>query len=207
MSRARKKFACPFVAGVDEVGRGPLAGPVVAAAVILPSRPLPRGLTDSKMLSAADRDALDEKIRARALAWALGEASVAEIDALNILQASMLAMQRAVAALARTPFAAWVDGNRAPGLPMAVRTVIGGDGSVPAISAASIVAKVARDRQMAALDAVYPGYGFGQHKGYGTPDHREALTRLGVTDIHRRSFAPVAALVGGRQTAFDYTLR
>ena len=207
MTRRRRRFACPCVAGVDEVGRGPLAGPVVAAAVILPPKGLPRGLTDSKALTASERERLDAKVRARALAWALGEASVAEIDAMNILQASLLAMRRAVAALTLTPFAAWVDGNHAPGLAMPVRAVVGGDGAVPAISAASIVAKVARDRQMVALDAAYPGYGFARHKGYGTAGHRRALERLGVTEIHRRSFAPVARLAEARQTVFDYTLR
>lgn len=203
----RPRFACPFVAGVDEVGRGPLAGPVVAAAVILPSRPLPRGLTDSKALSAEAREALDAKIRARALAFAIGEASVAEIDTLNILRASMLAMQRAVEALHMTPCAAWIDGNRAPHLAVPMRTVIGGDGSIPAISAASVIAKVARDAQMVAMDAQYPGYGLAQHKGYGTAMHRDALQRLGATPIHRRSFAPVARLVAPVQTEFDYTLR
>jgi len=194
----RKRFACPCVAGVDEVGRGPLAGPVVAAAVILPSRPLPRGVTDSKALTHAAREALDTKIRNRALAFALGEASVAEIDSINILQASLLAMRRAVTALRLTPFAAWVDGNTPPHLAMPVRTVVGGDGWVPAISAASIVAKVARDRQMVALDACHPGYGLAQHKGYGTAAHREALARLGVSPVHRRSFAPVARMLASK---------
>jgi ribonuclease HII len=202
-----RRFACPCVAGVDEVGRGPLAGPVVAAAVILPAKPLPRGLADSKILSAAEREALAAKIRSRALAFALGEATVAEIDTLNILQASLLAMQRAVAGLCLRPFAAWADGNHPPHLPMPVRTVIGGDGFVPAISAASIVAKVARDAQMVALDARYPGYGLAQHKGYATLAHREALQRLGATPIHRRSFAPVARCLASAQTDLDYKLR
>lgn len=202
MSRRRTRFACPFVAGVDEVGRGPLAGPVVAAAVILPSRPLPRGLTDSKALTAIERERLDKKIRARALAYAIAEASPAEIDSLNILQASLLAMQRAVAALQGTPFVAWVDGNQPPPLNLPLRTVVGGDGSVPAISAASIIAKVARDRQMAELDDLYPGYGFGQHKGYGTPAHRAAIDSHGVTPIHRRSFAPIARVLQARQLDF-----
>ena len=204
-ARARRtaRFACPLVAGVDEVGRGPLAGPVVAAAVILAPRPLPRGLTDSKALSAVDRERLDEKIRARALAYAIAEASPEEIDRLNILQASLLAMQRAVAALHLTPAAAWVDGNQAPPLTRPLRTVIGGDGHVPAISAASIIAKVARDRQMVAYDDVYPGYGFAQHKGYGTATHRAAIEAQGVTPIHRRSFAPVARAAGARQMNFD----
>lgn len=204
MSRA---FACPLVAGVDEVGRGPLAGPVVAAAVMLPARPLLRGLDDSKALTAADRQRLDEKIRGRAIAWAIAEASVDEIDQLNILQASLLAMQRAVAALRPAPLAAWIDGNRPPALPMSVRAVIGGDGSIPAISAASIIAKVARDRQMVELDAQYPGYGLAQHKGYGTAAHRAALESLGASPIHRRSFAPVARVLSAQQHTLDFTLR
>lgn len=194
--RAReKRFACPFIAGVDEVGRGPLAGPVVAAAVILAPRPLPRGLTDSKALTAAERERLDEKIRARALAFAIAQASPEEIDRFNILQASLLAMQRAVAALRPIPAAAWVDGNQAPPLARPLRTIVGGDGRVPAISAASIIAKVERDRQMLDFDALYPGYGFARHKGYATAAHRAAITALGVTPIHRRSFAPVARAV------------
>ncbi len=207
MSRRPRRFACPCIAGVDEAGRGPLAGPVVAAAVILPAKPLPRGLADSKCLRAAEREILDTKIRARALACALGQATVAEIDALNILQASLLAMQRAVAGLSLRPFAAWVDGNRPPHLPMPVRAVIGGDGLVPAISAASIVAKVARDARMVVLDARYPGYGLAQHKGYATAMHRDALTRLGATPIHRRSFAPVARLSAPNPADPDYPLR
>lgn len=202
--RRRHKFACPFIAGVDEVGRGPLAGPVVAAAVILPVRPLPRGLTDSKALSAAEREALDGLIRKRALAWCIAEASVAEIDRLNILQATLLAMQRAMAGLARTPAAAWVDGNKAPALAVPVRTVIGGDGQVPAISAASIIAKVARDRHMAELDARYPGYGLAGHKGYGTAAHRAALSRLGPSPVHRYSFAPVARAAEAGQQSMDF---
>ncbi|WP_423820780.1 ribonuclease HII [Salinisphaera sp. SPP-AMP-43] len=202
----RRKFACPLVAGVDEVGRGPLAGPVVAAAVIMPARPLPQGLTDSKALTAEQRERLDAKVRARAIAWAIAEASVAEIDQHNILGATMLAMQRAVAALALRPCAVWVDGNRAPMLGLPVRTVVGGDGSVPAISAASVIAKVARDRQMVELDAAYPGYGLAAHKGYGTPAHRTALAELGPTPIHRHSFAPVARAAAATQTSLDLTL-
>ena len=197
------KFACPFVAGVDEVGRGPLAGPVVAAAVILAPRPLPRGLTDSKALAAADRDRLDLTIRRRALAWSIAEADVGEIDSLNILQATLLAMRRAVAGLALRPTAVWVDGNRSPGITGPLRCVVGGDGQVPAISAASVIAKVARDRQMADLDAQFPGYGLAAHKGYGTPFHREALQRLGPTPIHRTSFAPVARAAGAGQRTLD----
>jgi len=198
-----RRFACPFIAGVDEVGRGPLAGPVVAAAVIMPPRPLPRRLTDSKALSSAAGERLDAKIRARALAFAIAQASAEEIDQHNILQASLLAMQRAVAALGLIPAAAWVDGNQAPPLARPLRTIIGGDGSVPAISAASIIAKVERDRQMVAVDALYPGYGFAQHKGYGTAAHRAAIAALGVTAIHRRSFAPVARAVQANQMNFD----
>lgn len=201
--KTNTRFACPFIAGVDEVGRGPLAGPVVAAAVMLPSRPLLRGLTDSKALTAAERERLDKKIRARALAYAIAEASPAEIDQLNILQASLLAMRRAVHALQRRPSAAWVDGNQPPPLGVPLRTIIGGDGHVPAISAASIIAKVERDRQMVLFDAQYPGYGFAQHKGYGTAVHRAAIAAQGVTPIHRRSFAPVARAVQARQMDID----
>ncbi|MGN8157219.1 ribonuclease HII [Salinisphaera sp. RV14] len=204
--RAGRKFACPVVAGIDEVGRGPLAGPVVAAAVIMPPRPLPKGLTDSKALTAEAREALDIKIRERAIAWAIAEASVAEIDRYNILGATLLAMQRAVAALSVQPFAAWIDGNRAPALSLPMRTVVGGDGSVPAISAASVIAKVARDRQMVELDVAYPGYGLAAHKGYGTPAHRAALAELGPTPIHRHSFAPVARAAAARQTTLNFTL-
>ncbi|QKT02351.1 ribonuclease HII [Ectothiorhodospiraceae bacterium 2226] len=186
-----------LLAGVDEVGRGPLAGPVVAAAVILPDRPRIRGLTDSKLLSAEQREALAVKIRARALACALGRAEVEEIDHLNIFHASLLAMRRAVEALATVPEYAVVDGNRCPEhLPCPSEAVVQGDLRVPCISAASILAKVARDAEMAALDAAYPGYGFAQHKGYATAMHLEALRALGPCAIHRRSFAPVRAALG-----------
>lgn len=203
--RRRRKFACPFVAGVDEVGRGPLAGPVVAAAVIMAPRPLPRGLTDSKALAARERERLDARIRRSALAWCIAEASVAEIDRLNILQATLLAMRRAVAGLSPGPTAVWVDGNRAPGLDLPTRTVIGGDGQAPAISAASVIAKVARDAEMARLEARYPGYGLAVHKGYCTPAHREALSRLGPTPVHRYSFAPVARAAAARQSTLDFS--
>lgn len=184
------------IAGVDEVGRGPLAGPVVAAAVILhPERPI-AGLADSKKLSERRRDALDLEIRERALSWALGRAEVEEIDQINILQASLLAMQRAVAALSTQPGLALVDGNRAPKLACSVRTIVGGDASEPAISAASIIAKVARDREMIELDARFPGYGLAKHKGYPTKLHLDALRQLGVSEIHRRSFGPVQRLLG-----------
>lgn len=179
--------------GVDEVGRGCLAGDVLAAAVILdPRRPV-AGLADSKCLSAARREWLYEAITARAAAWAVGRATVAEIDRLNILQASLLAMHRAVAALAPAPEFVVVDGNRLPDWPYAARAVVGGDASVPSISAAAIVAKVTRDREMAALDESFPGYGFARHKGYGTAEHRAALARLGPCALHRAGFAPVRA--------------
>lgn len=184
-----------LVAGVDEVGRGPLAGPVVAAAVILdPARPI-EGLADSKALSERRREALDELIRERALAWAIGRAEVAEIDEINILQASLLAMQRAIAELAHVPEMALIDGNRCPKLPCPARAVIGGDRTEPAISAASIIAKVARDREMTELAVRYPEYGFAGHKGYPTAAHLKALERHGVTPIHRRSFGPVRRLL------------
>jgi ribonuclease HII len=190
-----KASAGLLAAGVDEVGRGPLAGPVVAAAVILdPRRPI-AGLADSKALSEPRRVALAAQIRAQAQAWALGSASVEEIDRLNILQASLLAMQRAVQALAVVPQLALVDGNRAPALVCPVRTVVRGDALIPAISAASILAKVTRDAQMLELEALYPGYGFGAHKGYPTAAHRAALARLGATPVHRRSFGPVRDLL------------
>lgn len=183
------------VAGVDEVGRGPLAGPVVAAAVILDeARPI-EGLADSKALSARRREELSVLIRERALCWALGRAEVEEIDRLNILQASLLAMQRAVAALSIPPQLVLVDGNQAPGLVCPVTTIIRGDATVPSISAASILAKVARDAEMCALDRLYPGYGFSLHKGYPTHAHIDALQKQGVCPIHRRSFEPVRRMI------------
>lgn len=183
------------VAGVDEAGRGPLAGPVVAAAVILdPAKPI-EGLADSKTLSPTRRETLALQIRAQALAWAVGEAGVEEIDRLNILQATLLAMRRAVEALPVYPELVLVDGNQPPLLHCTVRTVIRGDATIPAISAASILAKVARDRTMIELDAIYPGYGFARHKGYPTAEHIHALGRLGVTPEHRLSFAPVRRIV------------
>ena len=180
-----------LVCGVDEVGRGPLAGPVVAAAVILdPASPID-GLADSKKLSEKRRETLYDTIRERALSWSIGRAEVAEIDTINILQASLLAMQRAVAGLAIAPRLALVDGNRVPRLQCDARAIIGGDACEPCISAASIIAKVTRDREMIALDARYPGYGLARHKGYPTPQHLASLAVLGVSEIHRRSFAPV----------------
>jgi ribonuclease HII len=184
-----------LVAGVDEAGRGPLAGPVCAAAVILdPARPV-AGVADSKILTHCRREALDAEIRERSLAWAIAWASAEEIDRINILQASLLAMQRAVAALAVRPVRVLVDGNRCPDLDCETRAVIGGDGSVLSIGAASILAKVARDRLMCELDLRFPGYGFAGHKGYPTRSHIEALRRLGPCTEHRRSFGPVRNLI------------
>ena len=181
------------VAGVDEVGRGPLAGPVIAGAVVLdPARPID-GLRDSKLPSAAAREALATEIRAKAVAWAIGRAEVAEIDRINILRATLVAMRRAVEALEANVRVAYIDGNTAPTLPCAAVPVIGGDARVPAISAASIIAKVARDAEMVAAAECFPGYGFECHKGYATPAHLAALGRLGPTSLHRQSFAPVQA--------------
>ncbi len=179
------------VAGVDEAGRGPLAGPVVAAAVILdPYRPI-EGLQDSKRLTAALRELLYEEIQEKALAWAVASADVGEIDRINILQATMLAMQRAVEALQPTAQHALIDGNRCPLLACPAQAIVKGDSRVAAISAASIMAKVTRDREMLSLDLQYPGYGLARHKGYPSKAHIEALENLGVTPIHRRSYAPV----------------
>ncbi len=184
-----------LVAGVDEVGRGPLCGAVVTAAVILdPRRPI-LGLNDSKKLSEARREKLFDEIREKALAWYIARAEVEEIDRLNILHATMLAMQRAVEGLSITPKLALIDGNRCPQLAVPSSSVIKGDSQVPAIAAASILAKVSRDREMLVLDGQYPGYGIAGHKGYPTPLHLEALQRLGPTPIHRRSFAPVRKLL------------
>ena len=189
--------AAGLVCGIDEAGRGPLAGPVIAAAVILdPARPLP-GLRDSKQLSAARREALAAAIRETALAWALGRAEPEEIDRLNILRATLLAMRRACDGLRPAPGRALVDGNVRPDLSCACETVVRGDATVPAISAASILAKVARDHEMAQLDRSLPGYGFARHKGYPTAAHLDALHRLGPSAAHRLSFGPVAALVHG----------
>lgn len=183
------KHAGP-VCGVDEAGRGPLAGPVVAAAVILDRNRLPIGIDDSKRLNAPVREALFDLINANAHVG-IGIASVEEIDSLNILWASMLAMRRAVAALPIAPAHALIDGNRCPDLSCRSTAVIGGDALSLSIAAASIIAKVTRDRMMRDLDTTHPGYGFAGHKGYGTPAHLEALARLGPCLIHRRSFAPI----------------
>jgi ribonuclease HII len=183
--------------GVDEAGRGPLAGPVVAAAVVLDPARLIEGLRDSKRLSPARREALAGAIRERALAWCIASADPEEIDRLNILGATHLAMQRAVAGLGLAPELVLVDGNRAPALAAPTLTIVGGDASVPAISAASILAKVARDALMVRLADAYPGYGFEVHKGYPTAEHRAALRRLGPSAVHRRNFAPVRAALAG----------
>jgi ribonuclease HII len=190
-SRARGALA----AGVDEAGRGPLAGPVMAAAVILdPADPI-EGLADSKVLSEGEREALAGEIRRRALCWALGRADHREIDRVNILRASLLAMARAVAALPLPPDFVLVDGNQAPPVECRAQTVVRGDATIAAISAASILAKTARDAEMLRADLRYPGYGFARHKGYPTRAHLVAIEQLGVCPIHRRSFAPVAARI------------
>jgi ribonuclease HII len=181
-----------LIAGVDEVGRGPLAGPVVAAAVILdPSQPID-GLTDSKKLTEKKRQQLAIEIKQKAYAYCISRAEPSEIDQINILQASLLAMQRAVEGLAITPNHCLVDGNKLPKLAMTAEAIVKGDLTEPAISAASIIAKVARDLEMVEMDQRYPEYGFAKHKGYPTKLHMQALESAGVTDIHRKSFAPVA---------------
>ncbi len=186
------RFDAPgLVAGVDEAGRGPLAGPVVAAAVILDELQPIRGLADRKALGPRTRERLYDEIRAKALACCVAEASAAEIDALNILQATMLAMRRAVEGLRLRPTRVLVDGNRIPVLPMVAEAIVRGDATVPAISAASILAKVHRDRLCLALHAAHPQYGFDAHKGYPTPEHLAALQAHGPCPAHRRSFGPV----------------
>ena len=187
-----------IIAGVDEVGRGPIAGPVVAGAVVLnPKKPI-AGLRDSKAFSAIKRDALDQQIRDKALAWALGRAEVDEIDQLNILNASLLAMSRAVSALAIRADLALIDGNRLPEVSMPAKWIIKGDSRVAAIQAGAIIAKVARDNEMIALDACFPGYGLAGHKGYPTPQHKAALGVLGLTRHHRKSFEPCKTLLQKR---------
>ena len=196
-----------LIAGVDEVGRGPLVGAVVTAAVILdPANPI-TGLADSKKLSEKRRLALYDEIKEKALAWSLGRAEPEEIDQLNILHATMLAMQRAVAGLGIQPDYVLIDGNRCPALPMPSQAVVKGDSLVAEISAASIIAKVSRDQEMTVLDLLFPQYGFAQHKGYPTALHMEKLTQYGVTPHHRRSFAPVRnALLDAEVLAAHQTL-
>ena len=186
-----------LTAGVDEAGRGALVGNVVAAAVILPARFALPGLTDSKKLSARQREVLFDGITAQALAWCAAAASPAEIDTLNIHHATLLAMRRAVEGLATAPQQVLVDGKFTPALAMPARAIVGGYASEACIAAASIIAKVTRDRQMAELDARFPGYGFAAHKGYGTKAHLAALARLGATPEHRRRYAPVRAVLEG----------
>jgi len=180
-----------IIAGVDEAGRGPLAGPVVAAAVILDPKYTIEGLNDSKVLTERKRESLFGQIKDKCLSWGIGVAQVEEIDNINILQATLLAMRRAVFALHITPDEVWVDGNQPPKLTIPVKTIVRGDQTVAAISAASILAKVTRDALMVELDACHPGYGFADHKGYPTESHIIALNRHGVTPIHRRTFGPV----------------
>ena len=184
-----------LVCGVDEAGRGPLAGPVYAACVILdPSRKI-RGLADSKVLAPERREVLAGRFKERALAFAIASASVEEIDEINILQASLLAMARAVAALSMTPHEVLVDGNQLPPVSLPCRAIVGGDASVRSISAASILAKTARDAHMCELHAMRPEYGFDKHKGYSTPEHLSALRAHGVCEFHRKTFAPVRELL------------
>jgi ribonuclease HII len=185
-----------LLCGVDEAGRGPLAGAVYAAAVVLdPGRPRINGLLDSKMLDAETREKLSDRIKERALAWSIASASVEEIDTINILRAALLAMKRAVESLGMRPDEICVDGNMLPPIEGNCRAIVKGDQLVAAISAASILAKVARDAEMARLDERYPGYGFASHKGYSTPEHLAALRSLGPCEIHRRSFEPVQVLL------------
>ena len=184
-----------IIAGVDEVGRGPLAGPVVTAAVILDDENPVNGLMDSKQLTEQRREELAQEIRDKAIAWSIGRAEVEEIDDINILQATLLAMQRAVTALPVKPEFVLVDGNRCPSFPCPSKAIIKGDSLVPVISAASIIAKVARDQEMSQLALEYPGYGLESHKGYPTKAHIKALSELGVTPIHRRSYSPVRKLL------------
>ena len=193
-----KAFIGGPVCGVDEAGRGPWAGPVYAAAVILDLKKIPKGLDDSKKLSAKTREVLEFEIKAKAVAWGVGFASVEEIHQLNILHATGLAMCRAIEAMAVQPVFALVDGNYRFKLPCEVKTVVGGDGKSKSIAAASILAKVARDRLMTEMDTVYPGYGFASHKGYNAPDHVEALVSLGPCEIHRRAWRPVKLVLNGQ---------
>lgn len=193
--RLEKLCGDSIVCGVDEAGRGPWAGPVVAAAVILDPKRIPKGLNDSKKLSHPRREDLELEIKERALSWAVASADIADIAALNILHATGKAMVRAIEGLSIAPAVALVDGNYRFPLPCEVRPVVGGDGLSASIAAASILAKTARDRLMVEMDALYPGYGFAIHKGYGVPVHAEALDRLGPCPIHRRSFGRVRRMV------------
>ena len=187
----QSEFAGLLIAGGDEAGRGPLAGPVIAAAVILGNGVEIDGLRDSKQLTENARNRLAEEIQRRSVSWGVGRAEAEEIDAINILQASLLAMRRAVAALHITPELVLIDGNRCPELPYQARSIVKGDQTVPAISAASILAKVSRDTEMVDMDYLYPGYGFARHKGYPTRQHLQALAEKGLCAIHRRTFGPV----------------
>ena len=196
--RAPGAAAAMLVAGIDEAGRGPLAGPVVAAAVILDPQRKVRGLRDSKVMTAEQRTSVAAEIRAKAIAWAVAASDVAEIDSLNILRATLLAMRRAVLGLAVVPVEALVDGDHCPQLPCPAYAIVKGDRDVPAISAASIIAKTTRDAMLEALDREYPMYGFARHKGYGTPEHLAALDLHGPCPHHRKSFAPVV------QASFDF---
>ena len=189
-------MAAALICGVDEAGRGPLAGPVYAAAVVLdPARPV-RGLADSKLLSASRRMELAQALKARALAWAVAFATVEEVDRLNILRASLLAMRRAVEGIGIAPSEVWVDGRHCPEVAFPVRAIVDGDATVAAISAASILAKTERDAEMLRLHRRFPMYGFDRHKGYPTPGHLEALRRHGVCEVYRMTFAPVKRLLG-----------
>ncbi|HEX7885561.1 MAG TPA: ribonuclease HII [Phenylobacterium sp.] len=204
-----KAFIGGPVCGVDEAGRGPWAGPVSAAAVILDANPrkVPKGLDDSKKLTAKAREALEVEIKAKAVAWGVGFASVEEIHQLNILHATGLAMRRAIEALAVQPAFALVDGNYRFKLPCEVKTVVGGDGKSKSIAAASILAKVARDRLMMEMDVLYPGYGFASHKGYNAPVHVEALVSLGPCEIHRRAWRPVKLVLMGKDPRLEDDLQ
>lgn len=204
-----KAFVGGPVCGVDEAGRGPWAGPVSAAAVILHENPrkIPKGLDDSKKLTAKAREGLEIEIKAKALAWGVGFASVEEIHELNILHATGLAMSRAIEALAIQPMFALVDGNYRFKLPCEVKTVVGGDGKSKSIAAASILAKVARDRLMMEMDGLYPGYGFASHKGYNAPSHIEALVSLGPCEIHRRAWRPVKLVLMGKDPRLEGDLQ
>ncbi|GBD28050.1 Ribonuclease HII [bacterium HR31] len=194
MERGLRRGGYRYVAGVDEAGRGPLAGPVVAAAVVLDGRSRIPGLQDSKRLSPRQREEVAEAIRRKAVSWAVAQATVEEVDRLNVLHASRLAMRRAVEQLSVRPSVVLVDGGWGLVTDLPQRVVVGGDRTVACIAAASVLAKVERDRIMVELDRAYPGYGFAQHKGYACPAHLEALRRLGPSPVHRHSFAPVRTL-------------